>query len=81
MPAGFCGWPACVAPLRGRGWLSAGLCDYELACWSQTCRMLQSVGAEPGQGCFPCLGSRRVGRCRVFRVCGLLNLRTCECAQ
>ena len=54
MPAGF-SWVARVAPFRGRGWLSAGLYDYELAYWSQTCRMSQSVGAEPGRVCFQCL--------------------------
>ena len=55
-----------VAPLRGRGWLSAGLCDYGRAYWSQTCRRSRSVGAEPGRVLPVPAGGCRVGRCRVF---------------
>ena len=67
-PVRGCGFlvVAHVAPLRGRGWLSAGLCDYGRAYWSQTCRRSRSVGAEPGRVLPVPAGGCRVGRCRVF---------------
>ena len=68
-PVRGCGFllVAHVAPLRGRGWLAAGLCDYEQAYWSQTCHRSRSVGAEPGRVLSVPAGGCRVGRCRVFR--------------
>ena len=68
-PVRGCGFlvVARVAPLRERGWLSAGLCDYEQAYWSQTCRRSRSVGAELGRVLSVPAGGCRVGRCRVFR--------------
>ena len=67
-PVRGCGFlvVAHVAPLRGRGWLSAGLCDYGRAYWSQICRRSRSVGAEPGRVLPVPAGGCRVGRCRVF---------------
>ena len=68
-PVRGCGFlvVARVAPLRGRGWFSAGLCDYEQAYWSQTCRRSRSVGADPGRVFSVPVGGCRVGRCRVSR--------------
>ena len=60
---------SCGGPRGASPWarvISAGLCDYEQAYWSQTCRRSRSVGAEPGRVLPVPAGGCRVGRCRVF---------------